>query len=134
MAKAYYEKDGDVKHLAGKTVAVIGYGSQGHAHALNLRDSGLKVIVGLPSTSTSRAKAQAEKLDVFEPAEAAKRGDVISFLIPDHLQPPVYQESIAPALSAGKTLLFGHGFSIHFKYITPPPSVDVIMRSEEHTP
>ena len=127
MATVYYEKDGNLKHLEGKTIAVIGYGSQGHAHALNLRDSGLKVIVGLPTTSASRAKVQAEKLEVFEPAEAAKRGDVISFLIPDHLQPGVYQESIAPNLSRGKTLLFGHGFSIHFKYVTPPSSVDVIM-------
>jgi len=127
MATVYYEKDGDLKNLKGKTVAVIGYGSQGHAHALNLRDSGLNVIVGLPATSASRAKAQAEKLEVLDPAEAAKRGDVISFLIPDHLQPGIYQQAIAPNLSAGKTLLFGHGFSIHFKYITPPSTVDVIM-------
>ncbi len=127
MATVYYEKDGDLNKLKGKTMAVIGYGSQGHAHALNLRDSGLKVIVGLPANSASRAKAQAEKLEVLEPAEAAKRGDVISFLIPDHLQPGVYQMAIAPQLTAGKTLLFGHGFSIHFKYITPPASVDVIM-------
>jgi ketol-acid reductoisomerase len=127
MATVYYEKDGDLKNLKGKTMAVIGYGSQGHAHALNLRDSGLKVIVGLPANSASRAKAQAEKLEVFEPAEAARRGDVISVLIPDHLQPGVYQQAIAPHLAAGKTLLFGHGFSIHFKYITPPASVDVIM-------
>jgi ketol-acid reductoisomerase len=127
MATVYYEKDGDLKNLKGKTMAVIGYGSQGHAHALNLRDSGLKVIVGLPANSASRAKAQSEKLEVFEPAEAAKRGDVISFLIPDHLQPGVYQQAIAPHLTAAKTLLFGHGFSIHFKYITPPASVDVIM-------
>jgi len=127
MATIYYEKDGDLKRLQGKTMAVIGYGSQGHAHALNLRDNGLKVIVGLPATSASRAKAQSEKLEVFEPGEAARRGDVISFLIPDHLQPGVYQQSIAPHLGAGKTLLFGHGFSIHFKYITPPASVDVIM-------
>jgi len=127
MATIYYEKDGDLKRLQGKTIAVIGYGSQGHAHALNLRDNGLKVIVGLPATSASRAKAQSEKLEVFEPGEAARRGDVISFLIPDHLQPGVYQQSIAPHLGAGKTLLFGHGFSIHFKYITPPASVDVIM-------
>jgi ketol-acid reductoisomerase len=127
MATIYYEKDGDLKNLKGKTMAVIGYGSQGHAHALNLRDSGLKVIVGLPASSASRGKAQAEKLEVFDPAEAAKRGDVISFLIPDHLQPGVYQQAIAPHLTTGKTLLFGHGFSIHFKYITPPAPVDVIM-------
>ena len=127
MAKVYYEKDGNLKHLEGKTIAVIGYGSQGHAHALNLRDSGLNVIVGLLATSASRAKVQSEKVEVVDPAEAARRGDVISFLIPDHLQPAVYQESIAPNLSAGKTLLFGHGFAVHFKYVIPPPSVDVIM-------
>jgi len=127
MAKVYYEKDGDLKNLKAKTVAIIGYGSQGHAHALNLRDSGLSVIVGLPESSASRAKAQAEKLEVVEPAEAARRGDVISFLIPDHLQPDAYRRDIAPALTAGKALLFGHGFSVHFKYVTPPSSVDVIM-------
>ncbi|HUI41416.1 MAG TPA: ketol-acid reductoisomerase [Terriglobia bacterium] len=127
MAKIYYEKDGDLAHLRGKTIAVIGYGSQGHAHALNLRDSGLKVMVGLPASSASRAKAQAEKLEVLEPAEAARRGDLISFLIPDHLQAGVYRQDLAPHLSAGKTLLFGHGFSVHFRYIAPPADVDVIM-------
>jgi len=113
--------------LAGKTIAVIGYGSQGHAHALNLRDSGHKVIVGLPASSASRAKAQAQKLEVVEPAEAAKRGDVIVILIPDHLQKKVYQEQIAPHLAPGKTLMFAHGFGIHFKFIVPPPNVDVAM-------
>ncbi|HEV2426061.1 MAG TPA: ketol-acid reductoisomerase [Terriglobia bacterium] len=127
MAKVYYEKDADLKNLRAKTIAVIGYGSQGHAHALNLRDSGLNVIVGLPASSASRAKAQAEKLEVVDPAEAARRGDVISFLIPDHLQPEAYRRDIAPALTSGKTLLFGHGFSVHFKYVVPPPTVDVIM-------
>lgn len=127
MAKVYYESDADLKRLAGKTVAVIGYGSQGHAHALNLRDSGQKVIVGLPGASSSRAKAQAQKLEVVEPAEAAKRGDIIVILIPDHIQPQVYKESIAPHLGKGKTLLFAHGFSIHFKFVVPPPEVDVVM-------
>ncbi len=127
MAKVYYENDADLKNLKGKTIAVIGYGSQGHAHALNLRDSGLNVIVGLPASSASRAKAQAEKLEVVEPREAARRGDVISFLIPDHLQPEAYRRDIEPVLAAGKTLLFGHGFSIHFKYVAPPSTVDVIM-------
>ena len=127
MAKVYYEKDGDLKHLAGKTIAIIGYGSQGHAHALNLRDSGQKVIVGLPASSQSRPKAQAQKLEVVEPAEAARRGDLIMVLIPDPVQAQVYHDSIAPQLAAGKTLLFAHGFNIHFKFIVPPPTVDVIM-------
>jgi ketol-acid reductoisomerase len=127
MAKVYYETDGDLKNLAGKTIAVIGYGSQGHAHALNLRDSGLKVIVGLPASSKSRAKAQAQKLEVFEPAEAAKRGDVIVVLIPDHTQGEVYKSAIVQHLAPGKTLLFAHGFNIHFKFVVPPPTVDVVM-------
>ena len=127
MAKVYYEKDGDLKLLVGKTIAIIGYGSQGHAHALNLRDSGQEVIVGLPATSQSRAKVQAQKLEVVEPAEAARRGDLIMVLIPDPVQQQVYKESIAPHLTPGKTLLFAHGFNIHFKFIVPPSSVDVVM-------
>ncbi len=127
MAKVYYEADGDLKNLAGKTIAIIGYGSQGHAHALNLRDSGQKVIVGLPAASQSRAKVQAQKLEAFEPAEAARRGDVIVVLIPDPAQAQVYKEAIAPHLTAGKTLLFAHGFNIHFKFIVPPRNVDVVM-------
>ena len=103
MAKVYYDQDGDLKDLAGKTIAVIGYGSQGHAHALNLRDSGQKVIIGLPASSPSRAKAQAQKLEVFEPSEAARRGDVIVVLIPDPAQPAVYQQSIAPHLGPGRS-------------------------------
>ncbi|MDE3181624.1 MAG: ketol-acid reductoisomerase [Acidobacteriota bacterium] len=127
MAKVYYEKDADLNVLKGKTIAIIGYGSQGHAHALNLHDSGLNVIVGLPASSASRAKAAAAKLEVFDPAEAARRGDVIVMLIPDHIQQKVYKESIAPNLGSGKTLLFAHGFSIHFKSVVPPPEVDVVM-------
>src|SRR5215471_16568107 len=127
MAKVYYEHDGDLRHLAGKTLAIIGYGSQGHAHALNLRDSGSNVIVGLPASSHSRPKALAQKLEVVEPAEAARRGDVIVVLIPDPAQPKLYHDAIAPALGPGKTLLFAHGFNIHFKFVVPPPTVDVIM-------
>ena len=127
MAKVYYEKDGDLKNLAAKTVAIIGYGSQGHAHALNLRDSGVKVIVGLPASSASRVKVQAEKLEVVEPAEAARRGDLIAILIPDPVQKQVYEKDIAPQLGPGKTLLFAHGFNIHFKFVVPPKTVDVIM-------
>ena len=127
MAKVYYEKDADLKNLAGQTLAIIGYGSQGHAHALNLRDSGQKVIVGLPASSQSRSKVQAQKLEVFEPAEAARRGDVIVVLIPDPVQAQVYKDSIAPHLGPGKTLLFAHGFNIHFKFVVPPSTVDVVM-------
>src|SRR5579862_9800896 len=127
MAKVYYETDGDVKNLAGKTIAIIGYGSQGHAHALNLRDSGLKVIVGLAPNSASRAKVQAQGLEVFDVGEATKRADVIMILVPDQTAKKVYNEAIGPNLSAGKTLAFAHGFSIHFKFIAPPKDVDVIM-------
>ncbi len=127
MAKVYYEKDGDLKNLSDKTVAIIGYGSQGHAHALNLRDSGVKVIVGLAPTSASRAKVVAQGLEVFDVSEATKRADVIMILVPDQTAKKVYNESIGPNLSAGKTIAFAHGFSIHFKFIAPPPDVDVIM-------
>ena len=108
MAKVYYEHEGDLKHLAEKTLAIIGYGRQGHAHALNPRDTGLNVIIGLLASSHSCPKALAQRLEVVEPAEAARRGDVIVVLIPDPAQPNLYRDAIAPALGPGKTLLFAH--------------------------
>ncbi len=127
MAKLYYEKDCDLKNLQGKTLAVIGYGSQGHAHALNLRDSGMKVIVGLPEGSKSRAAAEREGLKVMTAGEAAKAADVIMILIPDEKQADMYAQDIAPNLSAGKALVFAHGFNIHYGQIVPPADVDVFM-------
>jgi ketol-acid reductoisomerase len=127
MAKVYYEADGDLKALAGKTIAIIGYGSQGHAHALNLRDSGQKVIVGELPGSGPFAKAKEAGFEVWDAAEASRRGHLIAVLIPDPLQPKVYKEQIEPHLSAGKALLFAHGFNIHYKFVTPPKDVDVIM-------
>ena len=127
MAKVYYEKDGDLKNLAGKTVAIIGYGSQGHAHALNLRDSGVKVIVAERQGDPPRNKAKEAGFEVYDAAEAAKRADLIVILIPDPIQAKIYQEAIAPYLGPGKTLVFAHGFNIHYKFIVPPPTVDVIM-------
>jgi ketol-acid reductoisomerase len=127
MVKRYYEKDGNVGLLKDKTIAIIGYGSQGHAHALNLRDSGLDVIVGLPEGSKSKAKAEAAGLKVLTPAEAAKAADVIMVLVPDHIQGDLYEKDIAPHLTKGKTLMFAHGFNIHFKFIKAPKDVDVTM-------
>jgi len=127
MPRRFYEKDGNIEPLKGKKIAIIGYGSQGHAHALNLRDSGLEVVVGLPAESKSRAKATAAGLTVLTPSEAAKAADVIMILVPDHLQSDIYEADIAPNLTAGKTLMFAHGFAIHFKAIEPPKDVDVSM-------
>ncbi len=125
--KIYYEKDADLKHLAGKTVAVIGYGSQGHAHANNLRDSGIKVIVGLRRDGGSWKKAEAAGFTVMETAAAAKAADVVMVLVPDELAGELYQSDIAAGLRDGKYLAFGHGFNIHFKQIVPPPGVAVFM-------
>ena len=127
MAKLYYEKDCNLELLKGKTLAVIGYGSQGYAHALNLRDQGMNVLVGLPEGSKSRAEAEKEGLKVVSTAEAAKSADVIMILIPDEKQAEMYAKDIAPNLSAGKALVFAHGFNIHYGQIVPPADVDVFM-------
>jgi ketol-acid reductoisomerase len=123
----FYDADADLSIIQGRKVAVIGYGSQGHAHSLSLRDSGVDVRVGLAEGSKSRAKAEAEGLRVVTPAEAAAEADVIMILTPDHVQRHVYRDSIEPHLTAGKALFFGHGFNIRFGYITPPADVDVAM-------
>ncbi len=127
MNKIYYQQDCDLNRLNGKTVAIIGYGSQGHAHALNLKDSGVNVVVGLYEGSKSAAKAEAAGLKVMSVADAAKAGDVIMILIPDEKQAAVYKKEIAPNLTEGKTLAFAHGFNIHFGCIVPPKNVNVIM-------
>jgi ketol-acid reductoisomerase len=127
MAKRYYEKDGNLDSLNGRTVAIIGYGSQGHAHALNLRDSGVDVVVGLYAGSKSWAKAEAAGLKVMTTAEAAKAADGVMILVADHIQGDLYNQEIAPHMTKGKTLMFAHGFNIHFQQIAPPPDVDVSM-------
>ncbi|MCM1524345.1 MAG: ketol-acid reductoisomerase [Ruminococcus sp.] len=127
MAKIFYQSDCDLGRLDGKTVAIIGYGSQGHAHALNLKDSGVNVIVGLYEGSKSKAKAESQGLKVVSVSEAAQQGDVIMILIPDEKQADVYASDIAPYLTAGKTLAFAHGFNIHFGCIVPPKDVNIIM-------
>ncbi len=127
MANIYYEQDCNLGLLNGKTVAIIGFGSQGHAHAMNLKDSGVNVIVGLYEGSKSKAKAEAYGLKVMNVADAAKAADVIMILIPDERQADMYKTDIAPYLTEGKTLAFAHGFNIHFGQIKPPADVDVIM-------
>ncbi len=127
MPNRYYEKDGSLSKLQNKTVAIIGYGSQGHAHALNLRDSGVHVVVGLYPGSKSAAKAEAAGLKVLSTSEAAKAADVIMILVSDHIQGDLYNKEIAPHMTAGKTLMFAHGFNIHFDQIKPPASIDVTM-------
>ena len=127
MPRRFYEKDGNLDSLKGRTVAIVGYGSQGHAHALNLRDSGVDVIVGLYPGSKSAAKAEAAGLKVLPTAEAAKAADTIMVLLPDHLQADVYNKDIAPHMTPGKTLMFAHGFNIHYGQIKPPSGVDVTM-------
>ncbi|GAA2363933.1 ketol-acid reductoisomerase (NADP(+)) [Catellatospora methionotrophica] len=127
MVEIFYDDDADLSVIQGRKVAVIGYGSQGHAHALSLRDSGVDVRVGLKEGSKSRAKAEEQGLRVVTPAEAAAEADVIMILAPDTAQRFIYAESIAPNLTAGKALFFGHGFNIRYGLITPPADVDVAM-------
>lgn len=127
MAKMYYDADADMELLRGKKIAVIGYGSQGHAHALNLKESGLEVIVGLYKGSPSWSKAEEDGLTVMETEQAAREADFIMMLVPDEKQAKLYKEAIEPNLKAGDTLMFAHGFNIHYGQITPPDYVDVSM-------
>ena len=127
MAKIYYDQDANWSIMQGKTVAVIGYGSQGHAHALNLKDSGVDVVVGLYEGSKSKAKAEAAGLKVTTVAEAVKQADITMILLPDEKQADVYKAEIGPNLKTGSALAFAHGFNIHFKQIMPPANVDVFM-------
>lgn len=127
MAELFYDNDADLAIIQNKKVAILGYGSQGHAHALNLRDSGVEVRVGLAENSKSRAKAAEQGLTVGTPAEVSRWADVIMVLVPDPAQRKIYAEAIAPNLTPGKALAFAHGFNIRFGYITPPAGVDVFM-------
>ena len=127
MAKMYYESDADMSLLSDKTIGVIGYGSQGHAHALNLKDSGQNVVVGLYEGSKSWTKAEDDGLEVAEVADVAARSDIVMLLAPDHVQSSIYRESIERHMLPGKTLMFGHGFNIHYRAIVPPEEVDVSM-------
>src|SRR5262247_3032349 len=127
MATMFYDKDADIELIRKRKVAVIGYGSQGHAHALNLQDSGADVVVGLQAASKSAEKAKTAGLKVLSVADASKWADVIMVLIPDQHQARVYKSDIEPGLTAGKTLMFAHGFAIRFNWIVPPKDVDVSM-------
>ena len=127
MAKMYYENDADMSYLENKTVGVIGYGSQGHAHSLNMYDNNVNVMVGLYEGSKSKKKAEEAGLSVGNVADVARDSDIIMMLIPDHTMAEVYKESVEPYLVSGKTLMFAHGFNIHYKTIVPPTTVDVSM-------
>src|SRR5690349_9800370 len=127
MLKRFYEKDGNLDRLKGRTIAIIGYGSQGHAHALNLRDSGLDVVVGLYPGSKSWQKAEAAGLKVMTVSEAAKAADTVMILVADHIQADLYNKEIAPHMTKGKTLMFAHGFNVHYGFIKPSPDIDVTM-------
>ena len=123
----FYDDDADLQELDGKTIAIIGYGSQGHAHALNLKDSGVSVVVGLRSSSSSVAKAREHELDVLDPADAASVGDIVMMLVPDELHHQVWESGVQDGIASGNMLMFGHGFSIHYEQIVPPPEVDVAL-------
>ena len=127
MANIYYQEDCNLSLLDGKTIAIIGYGSQGHAHALNAKESGCQVIIGLYEGSKSWAKAEAQGFEVYTAAEAAKKADIIMILINDELQAAMYKKDIEPNLEEGNMLMFAHGFNIHFNQIVPPKNVDVTM-------
>ena len=127
MAMVYYDRDADLEFLNGKTVAVIGYGSQGHAHAQNLRDSGVKAIIALHEGSKSKAKAEADGFEVYTVAEAAKIADLIMFLMPDHMQADIFKNQVMPNMKPEAKLLFAHGFAVHFGQIVPPASHEVFM-------
>jgi ketol-acid reductoisomerase len=127
VATIYYEQDADLGLLEGKRIAVIGYGSQGHAHALNLRDSGCDVVVGLYPSSKSWAKAEADGLTVMTTPEAVAAADIVMMLAPDTIIPTIYEQDVAPNLAAGNMLMFAHGFSIHYGQVLPPENVDVTM-------
>src|SRR5262249_16016341 len=127
MATMYYDNDADLTLIQGKKVAIIGYGSQGHAHALNLKDSGVSVRVGLPATSRSRARGEAAGLTVGEVSDGSQWADVVMILIPDHVQGRIYREEIEPNLQPGNMLMFAHGFNIRFEAIAPRADLDVAM-------
>jgi ketol-acid reductoisomerase len=127
MVDVYYDKDADLSVISDKTIGIVGYGSQGHAHALNLRDSGQKVMVGLYPESRSRAAVQEAGLEVADVPEVAKAADVLMVAIPDHIQGEIYRTQIAPNLRPGSALMFAHGFTIHYQFVVPPPTVDVLM-------
>ena len=127
MGNIYYEDDADISHIKGKTVAVVGYGSQGHAHARNMHDSGIKVCVGLRKESAFWARAEKDGLEVLTVAEASKKADIIMILVPDDKQRALYEAEIKPHLEDGNAIAFGHGFNIHFDQVVPPDNIDVFM-------